>query len=408
VLGKLIEHVGLEDSAELIALASAEQLAQVFDEQLWQSARAGEDERFDAGSFLLWLQVMLEAGERFTAERLAELPLDLVTLGFHRHLLVLGEDALRRELSVGDEDAEAAEKALESCLSEELDEFQLIWRGGDGWDDVLAALLALDRDQHSLVVDILERCAHMSQELIEDNGGLHEVLSAEEMLEGDLGAERESRRAERGYVAPSAAAAFLRLARQASADRSPDERDPLTRAYFRDLSREVPAPATSPSASPTSRGADELARLLEASGVTQQDAPRGLLGGGAGEREVPLLISGLQLLAESAPRSFGERHEELAYLSNVLVAGCSIDGRRVRPVEAVEHAIAIVDLGLWLVLGSRDASPAAAARELGQRTCDGLFRLAFAKAPEPGLRLKPKSAANALTRVRALLKTMKV
>ena len=33
---------------------------------------------------------MLEAGERFVAERLAELPQDLVTLAFQRHLLVLG------------------------------------------------------------------------------------------------------------------------------------------------------------------------------------------------------------------------------------------------------------------------------------------------------------------------------
>src|SRR6187399_2051815 len=32
VLGKLIDHVGLEDAAELVALATTEQLAQIFDE----------------------------------------------------------------------------------------------------------------------------------------------------------------------------------------------------------------------------------------------------------------------------------------------------------------------------------------------------------------------------------------
>jgi hypothetical protein len=56
----------------------------------------------------------------------------------------------------------------------------------------------------------------MSREYIADNGGLYEVLSAEQMLEEDLAAERETRRAQHGYVAPSAAAAFLRLARKAS------------------------------------------------------------------------------------------------------------------------------------------------------------------------------------------------
>src|SRR5687767_2203844 len=78
-LGKLIARVGLEDAGELVALASTEQLAQIFDEDLWHSARPGEDERFDAARFLLWLEVMFEAGERFVAERLSELPQDLLT-----------------------------------------------------------------------------------------------------------------------------------------------------------------------------------------------------------------------------------------------------------------------------------------------------------------------------------------
>ena len=87
VLGKLIDHVGLEDAAELVALATTEQLSQIFDADLWRSERPGEDERFDAQRFLLWLEIMLEAGERFVADRLAELPQELVTLAFHRHLL---------------------------------------------------------------------------------------------------------------------------------------------------------------------------------------------------------------------------------------------------------------------------------------------------------------------------------
>src|SRR3954470_7055814 len=92
VLGKLIDYVGLEDAGELVALATTDQLAQIFDEDLWRSSRAGEDPRFDAERFLLWLEIMLEAGERVVAERLAELPQELVTLAFHRHLLVISFD----------------------------------------------------------------------------------------------------------------------------------------------------------------------------------------------------------------------------------------------------------------------------------------------------------------------------
>jgi hypothetical protein len=45
-LGKLIEHVGLEDAGELIALATTDQLGRIFDEELWSASRPGEAERF--------------------------------------------------------------------------------------------------------------------------------------------------------------------------------------------------------------------------------------------------------------------------------------------------------------------------------------------------------------------------
>jgi hypothetical protein len=357
-LGKLIARVGLEDAGELVALATAEQLASIFDEDLWRSTRAGEDERFDAERFLLWLEIMLEAGERFVAERLVELPPDLVTLAIHRHVLVISLHDLQQELTAGDDEADCAEKALESCLTEELEDYQLIWRGGDGWDNVLAALLALDRDHHSFSSELLERCANLSREHIDDNGGLYAVLSSEDMLEADLHAERETRRSAAGYVAPSAAAAFLRLAALETNETPYTEHDPLTRAYFRELS---PSP----------------------SGPAQARASAGsLLGAGdAAQQEEPLLIRALRAVAESDPATFAMRSEELAYLVNVLVAGHSVDDRRLRPYEAVRLAIATVSRGLALLetTAPRDAVSAAAARLL-RYPCDGLFRLAWRRA----------------------------
>src|SRR5262249_55216495 len=82
-LAKLIDRVGLEDAGELVAFATTEQLAHVFDEDLWNSERAGEDDRFDSGRFVLWLEVMLEGGDELLAKRMVELPEDLVTLAFH-------------------------------------------------------------------------------------------------------------------------------------------------------------------------------------------------------------------------------------------------------------------------------------------------------------------------------------
>jgi hypothetical protein len=128
-LARLIDTVGLEDAGEIVAFATAEQLAGVFDEDLFRSDRPGGDERFDAGRLLVWLEVMMEAGDTFVAERLASLPEDLVTLALREHLLVLGADELLAEMRGMDEDeGSAVEKALSNCLSEEIDEYQLIAR----------------------------------------------------------------------------------------------------------------------------------------------------------------------------------------------------------------------------------------------------------------------------------------
>src|SRR5262249_35741058 len=70
-LARLIDAVGLEDAGEIVAFATPEQLAGVFDEDLFRSDRPGGDERFDGGRFLVWLEVMMEAGEAFVTERLA-------------------------------------------------------------------------------------------------------------------------------------------------------------------------------------------------------------------------------------------------------------------------------------------------------------------------------------------------
>jgi len=398
VLGKLINQVGLSDAGELVALASTEQLAQIFDEDLWQSEGPGRDERFDSGRFLLWLEIMLEAGERFVAERLAELPQDLLTLALARHVLVLSLDDLRGELTANDDEAEAAEKAFESCLSEELDDYQLIWRGGDGWDNVLAALLAFDRDHHDLSVALLERAAQLSREHIDDNGGLYEVLSADEMLEGDLAAEREARRAERGYVSPSAAAGFLRLA---LGDANAPERDALTRAYFRELSRKPAAPVV------TASKPGGLVALLQAAGVSERVVgPH--LPAVASRRAEPVLIAALRELAATSPPVFAERSEELAYLSNVLVAGASVNGERLRPVVAVGHVVDVVSLGLGLACADGAPTPARAAAVLAQSQCDVLFRQAIAVARQRRLEARQKTDARLLSRVRALLKTLKV
>lgn len=360
-LAGLIDRIGLEDAGEIVALATTEQLAHVFDTDLWKNERPGEEEHFDPERFLVWLYVLLEAGESFAANRIAEMPEDLVTLAFHRQLLVLDIDVLAKE--VRSDDFEPHDDMLTGRLHEELDDYQLVAREEEGWDTIITLILALEQEQPEFLKRVLHRCASLTDEFIEDNGGLYEVLSSEEMLAGDVAAEREDRRSEMGYVAPPAAAAFLKSARMES---KPSERDPATRAYFRNLSREEPASKTktpAPSAQASSSEQSTLLPLLKEAGIIDEPKNPLLLQAGPeqsapeqDEKLPPLFIQTMHSMGESNPDLFAERHEELAYLANVLVAGASFQNRRLRPVEALHGAISTCNIGLEVALAQAPRS----------------------------------------------------
>src|ERR1700730_1736358 len=71
VLHRVIQNFGLEDCGELVALATPEQLARVFDLDLWRAAQPGMDEQFDADRFGVWLEVLMESDATSAAQKLA-------------------------------------------------------------------------------------------------------------------------------------------------------------------------------------------------------------------------------------------------------------------------------------------------------------------------------------------------
>ena len=189
-------------------------------------------------------------------------------------------------------------------------------------------------------------------------------------------AEREERQSRLGYIEPRAARNFLALARSAT---TPD-RDPVTRAYFRDLQQPtVVLDAQVDSFAPRIRG---LLRSTSSAADTLQSASARALS--APESELPL-VEALRALSESEPTSFGERMEEIAYLTNVLVAGASTGAARFGVSEAAEAALATVAYGAELIareLGSVDqgdnawASQVELCRVLKAHCADMLFRKA--------------------------------
>lgn len=92
-LASLVTRVGLEDAGEIVSLATTEQLVHLFDEDVF-----GEDEALDPARFALWLEVLLEAGDAFTADRVTSLPDDLVRAAVHAFVMVLDLDAIAVEV----------------------------------------------------------------------------------------------------------------------------------------------------------------------------------------------------------------------------------------------------------------------------------------------------------------------
>lgn len=356
-LGALVRDVGLEDAGEIVALATPAQLTGLLDVDLWRAEKPGGDEAFDDERFALWLEVLLEAGTPIV-DTLVELPEELVTLGFLRQVWVLDMDALAPEVEEMDpDDAEQLEKSLDGCLCHELEHVRVISRRHDGWDAVIATLIALDERHPAWAQRLFDRLARASRHAMEDEFGslaeaLDHVLEEAEVVASDAAADREDRRAAEGHVTPSQARAFLELARrQAPADiLAETQPDPVTRAYVRELDRRV-KPSPRPEARP-------LLAILERAGVglARPIAPKRKTERGAAPRLAPSARRGsvstfrtfLESQRSADPAASSAHVEELAYLMNLVQAGGCVDGTS--PMEALEFVMKTCERG-WKEVG---------------------------------------------------------
>lgn len=409
-LARLIDHVGLEDAGELVALATAEQLERVFDEDLWRGDGPGREERFDAERFGLWLEILLEMGASRAAARIVEMDEDLVTLALSRELLVLDLDemALRQWTrgARGLPPEDLVDKALESSLSLELDGYLVIGLEPGSWDAVTTLLTALDAEHHGFLTGLLERCAFLSAEHVEDNGGLYEVLTAAEQLESDVAFEREQRREREGFVPPQAAAAFLALARDAAVGD-----DAITRSHLRALDEAPTGPKRGEATPATGRAsAAPLVRLLREADVLPTERPAALLEGPVRPRRSTSgagLRAALLELREERPELVGRRVRELGYLANTLVSGCRFRGRALRPVEAAEAALATCELGLLERLRAEGDAPASPGGALARHGLVRLFgvgwRVLHRQVQLPAARALDEALASFLRRTEAPL-----
>ena len=405
VLGQLIEHVGLEDAGELVAMASTRQLERVWDRDLWTREDGDAQERFDPERFGTWLAVMLEAGDAATAQRLRELPFDLLTLAVHRMVRVFDRETWSRrgELGLEDDDDDGG-----GGLFAPWHELVLVARDADAWDAVFAALLALDQEDHALLRRVLERCCDLVVEGDPLDGDDVGERADDAVLERDVAAERDTRQAGSGFVSASDARGFLLLARQRGEGVQGLERDAVTRGYFRELVDESgqgqgQGQGHERESESEREGGEQLVlrdeeqgalgallEVLADSGVLmgpERSAVAALSAGtavGAGQvpqaEEAPTLLqAALSELEREDPLLWSTRMEELGYLANVVLAGCRDGGREFSPRAALEAANALCSLGLELQLPAKETVQLPVALDaLRALSADRLFRAGYA------------------------------
>jgi hypothetical protein len=363
VLHQLIQHRGLEACGPLVAAATPQQLASVFDLDLWQPPAAGSNEEFDEGRFGSWLETLIEEGEAVAARVIAAMDPDLATVGLARYLRVFDAASLRSGGSSDDdfEDVDGTASSVE-C---EVGGYVIRAKTTRAWDAIVALLITLADERPESFHALMQGCRRLSDSTPEVDG-LDELLLVPEQLMHDVSIDREQRRTQQGFLTAADARAFLQMARQRrSSPMNPSSTsNAIATAYFRALddvqaSAAIPAQSDEPSApwsadADVSASIDALVVLLNDAGI----APARL-------KELPGTISAdvaqvtpLQRLMEHVhdtdQMTYFARSRELAFLANALVAGCSVFARALTVKEAWEAVVGACNLGLEASTATND------------------------------------------------------
>jgi hypothetical protein len=338
LLHRVIGAYGLEDCVELVAHATPAQLSHLFDLDLWRPPRPGLDECFDAARFGLWIEVLAEAGADVAAAKLAAMPLRQIVAGLAHHVLVFDVSAVASyETTDGTRiDYSRPVRDLVGC---EIGGYHVAATRDDSWDAIVAVLVSLDSHHPDRFVELM-RAVRSRSHSRREHDGLHSLLQNREQMMFDVADERQRRRRDRGFASPADARAFLQMSRRARLETLAP--NPIARDYARTIEC-----AADHQESPVVSPAEEIkvAEMLAEAGVMPLNAPRALLDSGEVQPATRLQRC-MRVVFERDRVAFGERHFELAYLANVLMAGCSIQGRPFSATEAADASVAICNLGL--------------------------------------------------------------
>jgi len=329
-LAQLCARIGIADAMHIMALAPAERLVQALEASVWKTLRPGVSEVFDARELIEWISAWLEIGETFTAERLAAVPDETLTLYLSQVAIVTTAAMWGFERSTEIED-------LDRIYAPSHDEmaygpYVASARRPEDWETLRGSLDAM-------WLDAPERLLHLFAQLSGDESMLAPQQNRESS-NNDVVSARDSAQEQRGYVTASGARAFLAQARSPLEElMALSDYDLETRPHLAGLADDL---HTDSDEAPNAAG---LHTALEQAGLLEPPPQRLLLAHEATSQRLPI-VKLLQALAEKDAVQFNARGQELAYLVSVLIAGIAVDGAALSPAEARNAALATCNLGL--------------------------------------------------------------
>ena len=355
-LHRVIQACGLEDCGDLVALVTPEQLTHLLDLDLWRVGRPGLNEQFNAARFGVWIQVLVDAGPAQAARQLTELDVDLVIAGLAQHVLAFDRAAIAEyETTDGDRipgahSGDGLTADVGGCL--------IIARRADAWAAVVEVLRSLEAERPEYFVQVMRGIRALSNSRPEIDG-LDDLLTNADQAMLDVRIDRERRRERQGYVAAADARAFLQMSRQFRMEAvAAPLGDPVARAYFRAFrdvrdaevvgrARELAAASgAAPAGDVAAQSIAAVIDVLREAGIVEPP-PRALLAGSDSQpRRLASIQAQMEFVFNRDPVSYAARTEEIAFLANTMMAGCSIQGRSLAAEEASNAAVATCNLGL--------------------------------------------------------------
>jgi hypothetical protein len=370
-LVRLIDRIGLNDAAELMALVPAPKLLRALDVAVWKSPRHGASPEFDSAEFINWLQVWNEVGEPFVADRLAAFDDEYLAMCLSSVLLVdssssKGFDGDTSEIAVDSQGHETAytENPQSECYAI-YGHFLLRPAFEEDWDIVRSALDALWCHAPDRLLDTLGTLATSESMLNSD--------ARRSSLNLDIAFARERHLERSGYVSPTGARAFLASSLVTSTQEllMMSVYDNETRRFLHGIENHDAGKHPIENAAATDNADEELQetsnktngialtppsedqirslnRLLESEAVVEPGRFESLTWNRHEPRKA-VLADMLNSLERENQEAFQQRTRELAYLATVLIAGSSLEDQPFTGGPARDAALATCNLGVEFV-----------------------------------------------------------